>query len=247
MFEILPVALGSRRLRPRARQVSIDPAHLGPRTLDRASVQAAKGVEQVAVTPGVEQTAIIVLTMNFDDQAANLPDQPGRNGGCTHEGAAPAVALQSAPDDQRLARVRLDALFPEEAVRGMVGGKLDLCGDHGLLLARTDEPAVGAASEREPERVQQDRLARSGLPGEHAQPWLELQFEPLDQHNVVDSELLQHATRSRRPRLTSARLPAWGASSHSRAGAAATGGTRRCQDNSYRGQPPSCTPLPAYR
>ena len=59
-------------------------------------------------------------------------------------------------------------------------------------LPRADQPGVGAIAERQPERVEQDRLARAGLAGQHAKAGLELELEPVDQHDVADGELPQH-------------------------------------------------------
>ena len=57
-----------------------------------------------------------------------------------------------------------------------------------------DQPGVGARAERQAERVEQDRFAGAGLAGEHAEARLELELEPLDEHDIVDGELPQHAT-----------------------------------------------------
>ncbi len=64
---------------------------------------------------------------------------------------------------------------------------------------RTSEPSPRAA-ERERKAVEQDRLARAGLAGEHGEPFAEAQIEPIDQDDVADGELGQHGSaRFRKP------------------------------------------------
>ena len=70
--------------------------------------------------------------------------------------------------------------------------------DGGSKAFVNDQP-VGAALLRElapalveAESIEQDRLARAGLAGEHAEPRPERQVERFDQHDVADGELGQH-------------------------------------------------------
>jgi len=55
-----------------------------------------------------------------------------------------------------------------------------------LLDAFAHHAGVAAAAERELQRVDQDRFAGPGLAGQHRQPLIEREIEPLDQHNVAD-------------------------------------------------------------
>jgi hypothetical protein len=57
------------------------------------------------------------------------------------------------------------------------------------------EGAVAAAAQRQRERVEENRLAGAGLAGEHAQAVLEGDLEPVDQDDVADRELDEHAGR----------------------------------------------------
>ena len=75
-------------------------------------------------------------------------------------------------------------------------GKSLLLDALGLLLGdRFELRQLRPGAEREPEGVEQDRLARAGLAGQHAEPRLELELELFDQHDIVDGELPQHRTR----------------------------------------------------
>ena len=74
----------------------------------------------------------------------------------------------------------------------MAGGKLDLGRDRRRRLPAAHQPGVGARAQRQPERVEQDRLARAGFAGEHAEAGFEVEVERVDQHHVADDELPQH-------------------------------------------------------
>jgi len=55
------------------------------------------------------------------------------------------------------------------------------------------EPSLRPAAERQAQRVQQDRLAGAGLAGQHAQPRVKGERQPIDQHDIADSQTEQHA------------------------------------------------------
>ena len=79
-----------------------------------------------------------------------------------------------------------------KAMGRMTGGKLDLRRDRRRCLSAAHQPGVGARSQRQPERVEQDRFARAGFAGEHAKAGFEVEGERVDQHHVADDELPQH-------------------------------------------------------
>ena len=94
---------------------------------------------------------------------------------------------------------------------GMGGIELQLGGHDGALLPGAHQPGVGARAERQPESVEQDRLACAGLSSEHPEPGLEFELQPLDEHDILDGELPQHATMARRFGFTSVKPSAFAA------------------------------------
>ncbi len=189
MLEIVAVALGVRRGGARLEQRGFEARDGGPGALDRTRLELAEGVEQRAMAARIEQAAIVVLAVDLDQQIAKLADQSRRNSSRPDEGAAAAVAFQCSADDQRFAGLGIDPLFAKDGMNRMARRKRDLGGDRRLTLAGPDETGIGAGAKRQAERVEQDRLARAGFAGEHAEPGLELELEPVDQHDVVDGEL----------------------------------------------------------
>ena len=77
----------------------------------------------------------------------------------------------------------------------MIGADLEQRRDDRLRLPGADQRGVGARAQRQPERVEQDRLARPGLAGEHAKPGFEIEVERLDEDDIADGKLPQHRPR----------------------------------------------------
>src|SRR3954451_20824672 len=75
---------------------------------------------------------------------------------------------------------------------------------------RTHDPGPRAPAEQQVEGVREHRLARSGLTREHREAGAEPQLGPLDEQEVLDTQLDQHARGStnepRRIRGRTARL-----------------------------------------
>src|SRR5689334_25410946 len=72
--------------------------------------------------------------------------------------------------------------------------ELQLSRHRGAVLPGAHQACVRPRSKRQSKRVEKDRLSRARFAGQHAKPRLELQLEPLDQHDIMDGELPQHAS-----------------------------------------------------
>src|SRR5437764_9431179 len=86
------------------------------------------------------------------------------------------------------------------------------------LRPRADQSRVGAGAKRQAKRIEEDRLARSGLSSEHAKTSLEIELEPFHEHDIMDCKLPQHVRVIARPfrcarslrRHLLAPVPPWG-------------------------------------
>src|SRR5688572_33068466 len=106
-----------------------------------------------------------MLAMHFDRLGADVAQQRGGDAGGAGESAAAAVGFQRAAQDQRLARLMLDPLLGQYRQRRMAGGQFDLGADARRRLAAADQPGVGAITQRQAERIEEDGLAGAGLAG----------------------------------------------------------------------------------
>ena len=140
----------------------------------------------------IEQAAIVMLAVNLDQQGAELALQAGGDRLVVDEGAAAAVGLDDAADDQRLARLPGEPVLVEQGQRRVAGGDLEGDADRRLPLPAAHQSAVRAHAEREPQSVEQDRFSGAGLAGQHAEARPEFEIERFDQHDVADGESGQH-------------------------------------------------------
>ena len=166
----------------------------------RAGIEPAERIEQVHVPARIEQAALIMLAVDLHQPGAHVPQQCRRAGLIVEEGAAPAVRLQRPPDEQRLARLLRDAVLIQQPRQRRSGRRrIESRGHARLIRARAHQPAVRPHAERQPQRIEQDRLARARLPREHGQPALEGKVERLDEHDVADGEAREHDQRRPSP------------------------------------------------
>ena len=160
-------------------------------------LEPAEAVEDGAVLGRVGQGAVVMLAVNLDDRRADHPQDLHRDRLIVDEGAGAPVGILHAAQDE--IAVGVDFLGLGQAARGVVERQVEHGADLPLRLAMAHERAVAAPAERQRETVEQDRLARAGLAGEHAETFAKAQLEPVDQDDVTDGELRQHG-RSARPR-----------------------------------------------
>ena len=190
MIEPLAVARCGVQLRPCRRQLIF---RLAPGTKGgggETGIDPPERIEQRAVAARVEQPAIVVLTVNFDEQRTDLAQQRDRDRLIVDAGAAAAIGAHCAADDQRLARVGRDFAFGEQSGDGR--RRLERRGHARAVRSLAHQPAVRARPERKPQRIEQDRLACAGLAGERAQSALELEVERFDQHDVANGKSGEH-------------------------------------------------------
>jgi hypothetical protein len=140
----------------------------------------------------VQEPAIVMLAVDFDQQSADLAQQPRRDRLVVDEGAAAAVRLDDSADRQRLAGLARQAVLLEQGERGMTRRQLEGDADRRLALAAAHEAAVGAGAERQAQGVEEDRFSGAGFAGQDAEAGAEFQVERFDQHHVADRQAGQH-------------------------------------------------------
>src|SRR5215207_9939617 len=122
---------------------------------------------------------MLVLTVKVYQAAARVPQRGTR---CQHavDGCAAASKDGYLTADDRL-----------PAVGGFENGF-----DGRLLLPCPDELGGGATSDQETDGPDQDALARPCLSGQNREPRLKLEFETIDDCEMLNSEKAEHWTRS---------------------------------------------------
>jgi len=174
---------GDRLLRHAAR---VPQAH----ELARGAFEAAVRIEQAAMGAGIDQRPIIVLAVDLDQRGTERAQHLHADRLVVDEGAGAAVGKLHAAQDQLV--LGRDVVRRQNRVRRMVAGNVEGGGDLPLLHALAHQSGVAAGAKRQREGVEQDRLARAGLAGEHRQAGGEIDIEPLDQDDIADGQAGEH-------------------------------------------------------
>ncbi|GJE46732.1 hypothetical protein AEGHOMDF_5939 [Methylobacterium soli] len=140
---------------------------------------------------GIGEGPVVVLSVDLHE---------GRPDGAQHlhadrlvvdEGPGASVRHLRATQDQ--VALGVDLGLGRDQARGMIERRVERCGDAALALAMAHEPSVAPPAQREREGVEEDRLARARLPSQDAQPLAEIQLKLVDQNDVADRKLHEHA------------------------------------------------------
>ena len=111
----------------------------------------------------------------------------------------PALALRvEHAAQQYVAVVRGDALLGEPGGDARRVRDVELGGELGALRARPELAELEAVAEQERQRVEQDRLARARLAGQHGKAGGELDVERFDDDEISDGQETQHGAGQRR-------------------------------------------------
>ncbi len=121
----------------------------------------------------VQKAPIVVLTVQFHQMVGQVAQHLAADAAVIHESGLAPVALVDAAQDQ---------LFPGRDARGIQHGSGAIAGrgiEHRRHLALRSALAhqIGAAApaQHKAQRIQQDRLARTGFAGQHVQARPKLQ------------------------------------------------------------------------
>ena len=137
-----------------------------------------------------------MLAMDLDQKRRDLTEQCGGGRLAVDEAPAAAIGLDLASHDQRLARLHRDTRLVQNGGQAAIGGGgLETGGDDRLTRAMTDQSAVAAPAQRQPQRVEQDRFARPGLARQDTQAPAEIKIQRLDQHDIANGQCGQHGGR----------------------------------------------------
>ena len=139
---------------------------------------AGEGVEHVELGRRERELAVLVLAVEGKHALRGRPQVP-------HARRAPANVGPRAPR-------RGNPACEHEVGIADLEHPLDV----GLVGAGADDSGFCPAAEQQVERMGEHGLARSGLAGEHVEARREAQLGPLDQQEVLDAQLGEHAPGS---------------------------------------------------
>ena len=122
------------------------------------------------------------------------PQQGETRGRVVDEGAAAPVGADDAAQ-QELA-VAVEIVLGQQGLDRIGRRDGEDGGDAGPVAVTRHDSRGRARAERQPQRIQQDRLAGPGLPGEDRHACAEVDVEAVDQNVVADREAPKHLAAS---------------------------------------------------
>ncbi len=158
--------------------------------LIRLPRKPAMRVDQRPMDAGIDQSAVVVLAMDFDEFRPDGAQRLRGGGLIVDEGArAPIRRLHAAQHEVVVAR---KAEFARGEMGGVVGRQIEHRRHLPLLAARAHERGVAAPAERQHEGVEEDGFAGARLAGKSRQPLPEIEIERVDEHDVADGQTDEH-------------------------------------------------------
>ena len=142
----------------------------------------------------IEQPGLRELALDLDQHIAELTQKADARRLIGDEGAAAAICIDDPAQHDAVIPGR-DAGLVEEAPRRVLRRQVEFGGNGRLLRAVAHEPRFRADTERQSQRIEQNRFAGASFAGQHAKPWAEGDIEPVDQHHIAYGKAEEHRPR----------------------------------------------------
>ncbi len=161
---------------------------LRARRASRRLVGAAERVEQLELSRGERQPAVLVLAVEREQRRRSLAQIRHIRGAPVDQRPRAPIGADSAREDQLVRVLREPVAEPGAHLIRQVEDPLDVR----LRRSRPHDSGPRLAAEQQIQRMREHRLARTGLTREHVQPGREQQLGAVDQQQVLNSKLAQH-------------------------------------------------------
>ena len=134
-----------------------------------------------------------MLSVNVDDQCADVAQQRKRHRHAIEIAARTAVVGDDAADRELV--VRFDGLFREDrAQRLRAFADVERRGELGALRSRAYDFGAALAAREQCERIDNDRFARAGFSGEHGESGAHFELDQIDDGEVTNLQVGQHGS-----------------------------------------------------
>ena len=134
--------------------------------------------------------------MNVHEHFADAFEGGHRDRHVIHERRTAAGARQPSREDQ--------VVFFDRGLQDFGGGgallragEFEPPGDAEFVRTGADEVGAAAFAEQQPQRAEEERLARAGLAGPGAEPGVQLDAHVLDERQVLDGQFAEHTAMVR--------------------------------------------------
>ena len=147
-----------------------------------------KCIQQRHMTARIQQPALIILSVNFHQQRANIAQEGGRHRLVVDKRPAAAIGLQGPAKHENALLVLCQIIVCKQGERWM--RRIHLENGRSACLHRrlAHQSRIRALAKCQAQPVQQDGLSGAGFARQNMQSGAKLQVHPLDQDEVTDRE-----------------------------------------------------------
>ena len=153
--------------------------------------ELAIGIQRGAVERYVHQRAVIVLTMNFRQQATKLAQQVYTRRLVVDEHAGFAIGTLDAADDNAVP-VSINLGLRQQRIGRMTCRWMERRCHAALVATGAHQRGITARPQRQTHGIEQNGLAGPGLAGQHAKTFLKIEVQLFDQDNVAYGKMGKH-------------------------------------------------------
>ena len=139
----------------------------------------------------VQKAPIIVLPMEFNQLFREAAQHVARGPAIIDPRRFAPVRVVHPAQDQ-LAIIRVNPKLIQKRTRVMACGQIEDSRHLALRGARTHQIGTPAPAKHKAKTVEQDRFTRPRFPGEHVEPRMKIEREPINDQHVADIKMPQH-------------------------------------------------------
>ena len=161
---------------------------LSPTRREGRRIEARMRVEHGAHGRAARQALPRVLAVNIDQVVSGFTQLRNRCGAAVDPSAALALRVDRAAQQQRVGLREAGVVEP----RGQAGRRIELGADLGARSAFAHHAGISPAAECKLQGVDQDRLARAGLTGQHREAGSEFHVKRTDDDEVAQRQAQPH-------------------------------------------------------
>src|SRR5207237_7979889 len=157
----------------------------------RLLLGATESVEDATLRFAVQQGLRVVLAVKVDELPPDLGQHGGRHGSSIYPGAPAAARGDLALENERVIVDFNSALISQRRYLLQFTNVEDTF-PRRLVGTGADQISAGALAEQQTQRANDDRLPRTGLPGEHVEAGRQRQRNLLNDGEVPNAQLSHH-------------------------------------------------------
>ena len=167
-----------------------------PGRAQRCQIQPGEDIQHLPVPARVQQPAVIMLTVQFHQPFRQCPQHLARNPAVIDPGGLAAIGIVHPAQDQ--IALGLDPVFFQHGMGRMARRQVEFGHHLALFGAAPHQLGPATPAQHKAQAIQQNGFASPGFPGQHIQPGLKGQRQPVDNQHVANVESAQHRSDHRK-------------------------------------------------